>query len=249
MVEENVTHVERSREGAAFSVWPAVTLKPVGHLTIDRIVRGGDFDICLEHGAVSCVECKGLGSNAYQKVSIPIRFTPEVHDSIIVIESGTQLSASITNTILKGKEATYQETLHDYRNNGNYLNRILGYVQNSKYNCIITAHVTEAEQEDKSIKLCPSIGTRNYAINVNKFFDHVVYCHKQNAKHKAASSTTYANNIQAGSRLDVAIEKDTEASLVELFRGGRVGEVVQPKAQAILGEVSKLATNIQIGGR
>jgi hypothetical protein len=192
--------------------------EPVAHSTIDKIVRGGNFNICDIHGRVDCPICKKEGA-PFTAVSIPTKFTPESANIIVVADSATQLSISITNTILKGKPIDYQETLHDFRNQGNYLNRIFSYVQMAPFHFITTAHEIEAEREDGGMRIVPSIGSRNYAINCAKFFDHVVYMDKVNNRHRAYSSTQYSNSVLTGSRLDIAVEKMPVPDLEAIFRG------------------------------
>ncbi len=192
---------------------------PTAHATIDKIVRGGTFKICDEHGRVDCQLCKKDSSKLFSEVVIPSSWEEQHKKTIVVIDSGTQLSMSIIHTITLGKPADYQETIHDFRNQGNYLNRIFSYLQQARFNFVITAHEIEAEREDGGIRIVPSIGSRNYAINCSKFFDHVVYLDKVNCKHKASSSTSFSNSILTGSRLDVAIERMDAPTLATIFSG------------------------------
>jgi hypothetical protein len=65
------------------------------------------------------------------------------------------------------------------------------------------------------VKLFPVCGTSNFSRNCPRFFDDVVYVELKNKKHTATCSTTYANNITAGSRLGHSIGEDM--SLLSLF--------------------------------
>ena len=224
--------------------------EPIGHATMDKIVRGGNFNICDYHGRIECPLCR-KDSKPFTAVTIPTEFTPD--GPIIVMDSSTQLSMSTIHTVIKGKPADYQETIHDFRNQGNYLNRIYSYIQHAPFHFITTAHEIEAEREDGGIRIVPSIGSRNYAINCGKFFDHIIYLDKVNCKHKAASSTTYSNNILTGSRTDVAIEQMAVASLEDIFSGRKQpvesGQAAQAKASlsGTAGLASKLANRTKTG--
>lgn len=189
---------------------------PIAHATIDRIVRGGKFSICEEHGRIDCPLCKRDGSS-FTDIDIPIKgFDP---NTIVVVDSFTQLSISVTNTILKDKSIDYQETLHDFRNQGNYLNRMFGYIQQAPFHIVGTAHETEAEREDGTTRIVPSIGSRNYAITCAKFFSDVVYMDKVNKEHKAFSLTNYSNKVLTGSRLEVNVGSSGSPSLAGVFKG------------------------------
>lgn len=256
---------------------------PIAHATMDKIVRGGTFQICDTHGRVDCAICK-KDDLAFTTITVPTVFSiveakkaaalasgipaqwteedelrdTEIAKTIFVLDSSTQLTMSITNTLLKDKPVDYQETIHDYRNQGNYLNRIFGYIQQAQFHFITTAHEIEAEREDGSMKIVPSIGTRNYAINCGKFFDHLVYTDKKNGAHIAASKTTYSNNILTGSRLDIAVESMAKPDLTEIFRGkvsntgiSMVQQASSNTAQtkAVLTGVGNKISGLKIGGQ
>jgi hypothetical protein len=121
-----------------------------------------------------------------------------------------------------------------------YLNRIMSRIQNAPFHVACTAHEIEAEREDGGVRIVPSIGTKNYAINSAKYFGHVIYMDKINLQHKAFSDTGYSNRILTGSRLDVALEGMDAMSLLPIFRGeagvGRNNRMQQ--ASAVLKDVS-----------
>lgn len=218
--------------------------EPIAHSTVDKLCRGGTFNLCDTHGRVDCPLCKKAGAS-FTTIEIPTEFTEESAKTIVVFDSGTQLSNSVVSTVTKGKPADYQETIHDYRNAGNYLNRIFSYLQQAKFNFIITAHEIEAEREDGGIRIVPSIGTRAYAINCAKFFDHVVYMDKVNLKHKASSSTAFSNSILTGSRLNIALESMQDGpNLAAIFEGKVAApqEAANSKASGVLAGLQSNAT-------
>jgi hypothetical protein len=220
--------------------------EPIAISTMDKIVRGGKFSLCDYHGRIDCPLCKKDGTG-FTDVDIPTRWELAHADTIVVMDSATQLSFSVISHVIKGKPIDYQETLHDFRNQGNYLNRIFSYIQYAPFNFITTAHETEAEREDGSIRIVPSIGSRNYAINCGKFFDHVVYMDKINMKHKAFSSTQYSNSVLTGSRTDFAIEKQERPDLVGIFRGtsGSAAATGQGAGQNVAAKTSSLLLNLK----
>lgn len=88
-------------------------------------------------------------------------------------------------------------------------------MQQSKHHIVCISHVVESQQEDGKTKLFPVCGTSNFSRNCPRFFDDVVYVELKNKKHTATCSTTYANNITAGSRLGHSIGEDM--NLLSLF--------------------------------
>lgn len=202
---------------------------PRGHATIDKIVRGGDFHICDNHGSVDCIQCQKLPNAEWTDIHIPTSLADGGLETIVVIDSGSQLTSSINSTCNKhlGSSLTLdwapsrkeKDSMAEYEFQAKYLNRIFSALQVAPYHVIVTAHEIEAEREDGSIKLVPSIGTKPYAVNVAKFFGHAIYMDKVNLKHRAFSDTGFSNKVLTGSRLDVALEGMQEMSLLPIFRG------------------------------
>jgi hypothetical protein len=214
---------------------------PVGITTSDLIVRAGQFSICTVHGNVKCASMSCKTPDKSQIVNIPKEYNIDSSKTIVVIESGTQLSASVTSWITKGRELTYQETLHDFRNNGNYLNRVLGFIQQANYNCIVTAHEIEAETEDGTVKLVPSIGSRNYSALVAKFFDHCIYTQVVNGKFKVISKAGQLNKVLTGSRLNIDTSVLTENHLVPFFKQIKLANINQQFNQETNQEIKEIS--------
>jgi hypothetical protein len=135
---------------------------------------------------------------------------------IVVIDSLTQLSASTINFLMKDKEDTAKPEWEVYRAQGALLEKILSCMQQSKHHIVCISHVVESQQEDGKVKLFPVCGTSNFSRNCPRFFDDVVYLELKNKKHMASCSTTYANNITAGSRSGHSIGEDM--NLLALFQ-------------------------------
>lgn len=204
---------------------------PRAHATIDKILSGGTFNICDNHGSVDCAICKADTNEetTWTQIEIPTVATEQTLKTVVVIDSGSQLTISVNSTVNKLLNTTIRvESISDRKdrdgfaewdNQGKYLNRMMSAIQNAPFHVAITAHELECEREDGSVRLVPSIGTRNYAVTVAKFFGHIIYMDKVNLVHKAWSSTGYSNKVLTGSRLDVATEGMNKPSLLPIFRG------------------------------
>lgn len=136
---------------------------------------------------------------------------------ILVIDSLTQVVASVMANILRGKPDDYKPDWDDWGNLRVVMTKILTYVQAAKFHIVMISHEEILEQVDKTQKIAPVGGTRNFSRNVGKFFSDVVYMEVKNRKHVAASSTTYSSKVSTKSRTNVALEALPEVSLLELF--------------------------------
>ena len=186
---------------------------PIAIETMLKVIKGGPVEICELHGKVSCALCrtKLLPTTSIELNSIGL-------DTIVIVDSLTQLTNSAISHITKAQSEDYKMEFNDWANLGKLMDTFLSYVQQAPFNIICISHETEVEMEDGKSKLVPTAGTRNFSRNTAKYFDEVVYCEVKNKKHIAASSTTYANNILTGSRTGSALEnKPGEASLVSIF--------------------------------
>jgi hypothetical protein len=186
---------------------------PMGIETCMKIFTGSLKKICEEHGKVDCALC-----TRDKKPFVEVDFNNLGPDTIVVLDSGTQLTNSAISNITKGQDVTYKMQTDDWGSLGKYLDMVLSYVQQATYNCVVITHEAEVEMEDGKVKLVPSFGTRNFARNSAKYFGHVVHAEVKNKKHMAASSTTYATNLLTGSRTDVVLEKDSTMSLLRIFK-------------------------------
>jgi len=189
---------------------PDSKIYPIAIETLLKVFTGKEVFICEEHGKVSCPVCK-KNSAPETRVCLSELST----DTVVVIDSLTQLSASTINFLMKDKEDTAKPEWEIYRIQGALLEKILSSMQQSRHHIVCISHVVESQQEDGKIKLFPVCGTSNFSRNCPRFFDDVVYLELKNKKHVATCSTTYANNITAGSRLGHSIGEDM--NLLSLF--------------------------------
>lgn len=201
---------EGQKENIELLQIPDTKIFPIAIETVLKVFTGKEVFICEEHGKVACPICK---KNSAPETRICLSELGT--DTVVVIDSLTQLSASTLNFLMKDKEDTAKPEWDVYRSQGALLEKILSCMQQSKHHIVCISHVVESQQEDGKTKLFPVCGTSNFSRNCPRFFDDVVYVELKNKKHMATCSTTYSNNITAGSRLGHSIGEDMD--LMNLF--------------------------------
>ena len=184
---------------------------PIAIETCLKLIKS-KVHICQQHGKVNCIICK-----RGEKEEIEIDLPNITNDTVVIFDSLTQLTNSAISHITKKEADDYKLSYNDWAHLGKLLDIFLSQVQQANYNGVVISHEIEAETEGKKRTLVPFCGTRNFSRNVAKYFDHVVYSERKNNKHIFASSTTYASNIVAGSRKDIAIEKEEKPSLLSIL--------------------------------
>ena len=199
---------------------PDTKVFPIAIETMLKVITGAALSICDNHGKVACQLCKK--DNA-PETRVCLNELSE--DTIVVVDSITQLANSAMNHLTKTQPDTYKPEWSDYRNQGQLLDKFLSQAQQAKFNIVCITHEVETEMEDGRKKLVPVAGTTNFSRNTAKYFDDVVYCEVKNRKHAFASSTTYAGNILTGSRSGMEIEKDDVPTLLKIFTGNGSVEV------------------------
>ena len=225
---------------------------PRAHSTIDKIVYGGEFLICEEHGTVNCRFCKPA---TYIRVSIPKTVSPEGLKTIVVIDSASQLTNSVAASILVLNKVTvdteklpFKEGFDEWGAQWKFLNKIFATIQTAPFHIIITAHCEETKNEQGTKQLTPSIGTNNYSSKSGRFFDSVVYCGKSSNKHVFMSNTTDSAFIQCGSRLGIDIKNMVTPSLIPFFDGSKPEMIDKNKAATIGGATNKEAASKVLSG-
>ena len=187
---------------------------PIAIETMLKVIKGSKLDICETHGKVSCALCKKDSKDCTQVElsSLPL-------DTIVVVDSLTQLTNSAISHITKNQPEDYKLNYDDWGNLGKLMDTFLSHVQQSGFHIVCISHETETEMEDGKMKLVPTAGTKAFSRNTAKYFDEVIYCEVKNKKHIAASSTVYNGNILTGSRSGAILETQSDASLIPIFRG------------------------------
>ncbi len=179
-----------------------------------KLAQGNLVKICEEHGATTCKTCT-IGKKKFSEYKLN-DLNPS--EWVVVFDSFTQLTSSAQGHVCRGMDMEKQKMTFDhYRAQGVLLERFLDYVQNARYNCVVITHEMGLEQSDGAEKLQPSGGTKNFARNVPKYFDHIIYTTVKNRKHKAISSTVSENRIMTGSRTDVVVDMDKPETFCALF--------------------------------
>ena len=187
---------------------------PIAIETMLKVIKGSKLDICEIHGKVSCALCK---KDSRDFTSVELSSLPL--DTIVVVDSLTQLTNSAISHITKNQPEDYKLNYDDWGNLGKLMDTFLSHVQQSGFHIVCISHETETEMEDGKMKLVPTAGTKAFSRNTAKYFDEVIYCEVKNKKHIAASSTVYNGNILTGSRSGATLETQLEASLIPIFRG------------------------------
>jgi AAA domain len=192
---------------------------PIAIETMLKVIKGGKNDICEAHGKVACGVCK-----KEQAPFVTVELSNLPLDTVIVVDSLTQLTNSAISHITKNQPEDYKLNYDDWGNLGKLMDTFLSHVQQAPFNIVCISHETETEMEDGKLKLVPTAGTRAFSRNTAKYFDEVIYCEVKNKKHIAASSTLYNGNILTGSRTGAVLESAATASLVPIFKG----EIARP---------------------
>ena len=203
---------------------------PMGIETMLKVVKG-PVDICEAHGKCGCMACKKAEAEAEKNLTgteVGVNLFPDyfVHvdvnsmdkNTILVVDSLTQLSNSAISNITKGQPDDYKLDYDDWGNLGKLLDIVLSHVQQASYNVVFISHVNETTRADKKVSLTPTGGTRAFSSNITKYFTDVVYLERKNKKHTCISTTTASTNIIAGSQTGVALELLGEPSLLPLFK-------------------------------
>lgn len=186
---------------------------PIAIETMMKVIKGAAVEICDAHSKVACALCKKSGS-AVTRVCLD-----EVGaDTVVVIDSLTQLTNSAMAHITKLQPDEYKLQLDDWGNLRVLIDKFLSQIQAARYNVVCITHEEEVTLEDGRKKIVPVSGSSNSSRNTAKYFDHVIYTEVKNKKHVAGSSTDYSMGILSGSRSDVAMEKSIgSASLLDVF--------------------------------
>jgi hypothetical protein len=187
---------------------------PIAAETMKKVFRGGKHTICEEHGKIACMGCLKMG-----KPTETVDLFSNGPDTVVIIDSLTQLTTSIINHVTKDMDEEYKLEFDDWGELGKHMGNFLTDVQQAPFHVIAISHETTAKLEDGKERIVPVAGTRNFSRNTAKYFDHVVYAEVKNGKHQFGSSTTYNNNIMTGSRTGSEVEKMKSPSLLDIMKG------------------------------
>lgn len=188
---------------------------PMAVETMLKVIKGGAVSICWEHGKVSCPLC--IKNKPTEVEQINVNDLRTKLDTVVVVDSLTQLSNSCIANITRNKPEDYKLERDDWANLGKLMDMFLSHVQVAGFNIVCISHEIPVEMNDGKEKLVPVGGTKNFSRNTAKYFDDVLYCHVENKEHKVGSSTKFAMNILTGSRAGIVLDKSKEPKLLEMF--------------------------------
>ena len=213
---------------------------PMAAETMLKVIKGGEHSICEQHGKVFCMECMKHG-----RATTSVRLDSSLNENtIVVVDSLTQLSTSFIAHMTKDREDLYKMQTDDWGNLAKLVEIFLSHVQAAKFNIICISHETETELEDGKTRLVPVSGSRNSSRNTAKYFDHVVYCQVENGSHKFGSSTLYRNGVVTGSRTGASIEDMVTPSLLDIMKGKVATQISPTPGQIAAGSLSALANSL-----
>lgn len=194
---------------------------PIAAQTLMSLFKNNKAVVCQKHGKDKCAICAKSGDPVEN-----LDFTSLSADTIVVVDSITQLASSIFSYTTKDKPVEYKPERDDWGALRKYSEFFASQFQAFNGNLVCICHAVEAEMEDGRTKLVPSFGSKDMSSKIAKSFGDLVYCDVKNKMHTAISSSTASSVILTKSRSDFAIELLPKPSLLPLFRA--VGTVPPP---------------------
>ena len=204
---------------------------PIAIETMLKAIRGGPGKICETHGKWNCPKC-----TAEKAAFTEVHFNALTPDTVVVVDSLTQLTSSALSHITQGKADDYKIQTDDWGSLAKLMEVFLSHVQQAPFNIVCISHELDTEKDEKAPeRLAPVSGSRNSSKNTARYFDEVIRGEISNKKHRFYSSTTSALNFVASSRTGFRIEDLEVPSLVPLFcpekRPVTMPVTVQPPTQ------------------
>ena len=198
---------------------PDTPLNPVGIVTLGKIFTArGEVTMCEEHAVITCPICMKNPNANFAKFDYTNLRDP---NHVVVIDSVTQLtnSANARSGAKQLRELYIESANHkmewdEWGYAGMLLTHIFGSLQQSNFNVVCISHEDMVEQTDSKKQIVPVAGTRNYSSSFGKYFDHVIYCYRENSSHKTASSTQFRANVLSGSRTNADTSLHTLADIL-----------------------------------
>lgn len=177
---------------------------PTAIHTAIKVMSMKPKQVCVQHGTADCIKClQKKDPSLFETVD----FSKLTTKDVVVFDSLTQLSDSARNEATKELTDFAKLEFKHYDKEGILLSMLLGAIQNaSHFHRVVISHELAVEQPDKSEKIVPVAGTKNFSKKVAKYFDHVIYTRVHNNKHQAASSTGFNMKFLTGSRSNLALE-------------------------------------------
>ena len=187
---------------------------PIAAETMLVLFKEGKVHACNKHSKHNCPLCKPLGAVEFTDID----FSTMTKQDCLVLDSSSQLSASLLANITKGRPTESKPDRDDWGSLRKYTEFFTSQFQACPVNLIVIAHAMEASMEDNKVKIVPIFGSATASANFAKAFNDVIYTEVKNKKHVAYSSSVATMNIITKSRSDFDIEKLAVASLLPLFK-------------------------------
>ena len=211
---------------------------PVGIQTCRKVAGGGAYNLCDAHGQIDCSQCRKSGLS-FSRVCL----AENSLDTIVIFDHLTNLSNSALNTVWDGESRVDSGSVKDdgstyttWRQVGWLLNDFLSKIQIGTYNSIVIAQEMLSVPDDKSKKIAPHAGTKEFSSTSASYFGHVVHCSISNGEHRFGSASTYKSGVLTKSRNNIKIEDMKVPSLAPFFKP--VKDVVV-KEKIVVPEMSK----------
>lgn len=202
---------------------------------LNCLVEAKPQTLCLEHGRRGCPVClqkdaKKSDLNVWHPVFDINKLTS---GDWVIIDTGTQLGISCLAYMMKGKDYSIKAGWDEYGPQGRMLSDVCSVLQ-AAVNCnfILVTHQLILDETDNFVQnkmisqqeetaqlggVFPLMGTKNFSINVAKYFGNIIYTEIKLKKHVAGSSSTYKSDLITGSRVGLRIEDEKEPDLSLVF--------------------------------
>jgi hypothetical protein len=216
---------------------------PIAIETMMKVIKGDAVNICVTHSKVACPVCSKKPDALIERICLK-----EVGlDTIVIVDSLTQLTNSGIAHITKNQPDDYKLQLDDWGALKVLIDKFLSQVQVATYNIICISHEEEVKFEDGRVKIVPVAGSGNSSRVTAKYFDHVIYCNVVNKKHVVGSATDYSTSVLTGSRTEIKLEANKEATLLDVFTNWKLPNFGMPIVgeSAVTVEATKLAVEIE----
>lgn len=189
---------------------------PIAIKTMLKVFSGQKLSICNKHGMTTCIQC------AKDKLEVTeVELNKFGRNDLVIMDSASQLADSAYAHVMGQQrlEECAKADWDDWGQMGNLLSMVYSQIQQVPYNVVVISHEDMVQMPDKSDKIVPVGGTRNFSKRFAKFFGHVIYCEIVLGKYKQGSSPTYKMNVISGSRSGLILDGD-KVTLADLLKSG-----------------------------
>lgn len=211
---------------------------PIGITTCLQLISGAKTNICAEHGKVGCGPCT-IAAKTNPEAMLTYELAKlDPSEWVVLFDSFTQITSSAHGHVTsKLKLGVDTEEFKHWKHQGVLLEKFLDLCQNPVCNIVVISHEIGIDQPDKTEKIVPAGGTKNFARNVGRYFGDIVYLAVKNGKHKAFSTAASAGNVLVGGRTGIDISENPAEKFAELFR--RTDFTQPTKSETAASSVSK----------